>query len=203
MYPGDSSTFLIKLAAQEQRVLELREELEKAQHELKEARRSAEEVAWRPDDVRASYNRSDSSSLRAEILTSVKAAGSEGKRRSLRNLRKTQRKVFSGSRHARTLSLLSQGGAPQTSLDQPLPEYTSQKSYVEQRENPTSDKTLNPNPSRPSAYVQLYKSKTGQPEEANIGTGKQLVGDLREGLWNFVEDLRQATMGEEASSNPD
>lgn len=35
-----------------------------------------------------------------------------------------------------------------------------------------------------------------------IETGKQLVVDLREGLWTFFEDLRQATVGEEVSSTP-
>jgi hypothetical protein len=35
-------------------------------------------------------------------------------------------------------------------------------------------------------------------KEDLMNTGKQLVGDLREGLWTFIEDLRQATVGDEA-----
>ena len=31
-----------------------------------------------------------------------------------------------------------------------------------------------------------------------LDTGKQLVGDFRQGLWTLFEDLRQATVGEEA-----
>lgn len=41
----------------------------------------------------------------------------------------------------------------------------------------------------------------GQPRDAIVETGKQLVGDLREGLWTFFEDLRQATVGEDIDTS--
>ena len=41
----------------------------------------------------------------------------------------------------------------------------------------------------------------GQPRDAIVETGKQLVGDLREGLWTFFEDLRQATVGEDLDTS--
>lgn len=45
------------------------------------------------------------------------------------------------------------------------------------------------------------QSIQGQPRDAIVETGKQLVGDLREGLWTFFEDLRQATVGEDIDTS--
>ena len=45
------------------------------------------------------------------------------------------------------------------------------------------------------------QSTQGQPREAIVETGKQLIGDLREGLWTFFEDLRQATVGEDLDTS--
>lgn len=41
------------------------------------------------------------------------------------------------------------------------------------------------------------------PKDAILETGKSLVGDFREGLWMFFEDIRQATVGDEAISDSD
>jgi len=35
------------------------------------------------------------------------------------------------------------------------------------------------------------------PKEVLMRTGRQMASDFREGLWTFIEDLRQATVGEE------
>ena len=35
------------------------------------------------------------------------------------------------------------------------------------------------------------------PAEALVRTGKQMASDFKDGLWTFLEDIRQATVGEE------
>ena len=45
------------------------------------------------------------------------------------------------------------------------------------------------------------QASSGFPRDDLVNTGRQFIGDLREGLWTFIEGLRQATVGEEAASN--
>ena len=53
-------------------------------------------------------------------------------------------------------------------------------------ENPTDD-----------MITQWRKTMPPPSREALMRTGKQMASDLREGLWTFLEDIRQATVGEE------
>lgn len=144
---GGTSAFLTTLAAQERRVLELREELEKAenglsklkkqwaQHEaikkrnefrqreqlqqLRTAHRLAEGVVQRPDNVRTSLNLSEGSSVGSAAVGQATSLDSEGNLRHLNSIKQTQRKVFAGSKHTRTLSLLSNISALKASSNQP------------------------------------------------------------------------------------
>ncbi|KAI4242909.1 MAG: hypothetical protein L6R40_003782 [Gallowayella cf. fulva] len=183
---GDSNSFLTALAAQERRVLELREELQKAEDDLSRFKKQwatheaikkrnelrhqeqlqklepASRASCHGDPKWASGRWSEKSPNRP--FAGVNGAHERAREASERSAncrnsrRQTQRKIFAGSRHTRALSLLSKGGT----------------------------------------------TAGGQPKEVFLETGKQFVGDLREGLWTFFEDLRQATVGEEASSiSPD
>ncbi|MCJ1480555.1 hypothetical protein MMC06_000710 [Schaereria dolodes] len=105
------------------------------------------------------------------------------------------RKVFAGSKHTRTLSLLS----PTSSIPCSSPKKTSAL-VATQPKACTGD-------TRGSFVSNTIKTKretpnnlnsTGNPKEAILETGKQMMGDFRHGIWTFIEDLRQATVGDEA-----
>ncbi|KAL9029814.1 MAG: hypothetical protein Q9196_001994 [Gyalolechia fulgens] len=225
---GGSNVFLTNLAAQERRVLELREELEKAENELSRlkgqwtqheavkkrnefrhqeqleqlssANRCEDEVTKNPENLRASIDKSDRPDLRTAALYSVPCPNSIVKSSHLSNTRQTQRKIFAASRHTRALSLLSTSNAPQTSSSQ------SPRKPIFQESNAIRTSIVPPYGSHrsktrsPVSPIKRRKPASEQPKEILMETGKQLVGDLRDGLWTFFEDLRQATVGEEASS---
>ena len=105
-----------------------------------------------------------------------------------------QRKVFEGGRHTRALSLLSptslsNRGATFGSIDG----IKNNSANVAVQSVPNS--AIGKAPRSPS-HIRAQPSK-GTKEDL-VNTGKQLVGDIREGLWTFIEDLRQATVGDEA-----
>ncbi|KAL9004476.1 MAG: hypothetical protein Q9188_002706 [Gyalolechia gomerana] len=227
---GGSNVFLTKLAAQERRVLELREELEKAENELsrlkkrwaqheavkkrnefrhqerlehlRSASRFAGEVVKNPDNVRASISTSDHPSVGTAIVDSVPCPDSVGKSSLLSNTRQSQRKTFAGSRHMRTLSLLSTSSALQTSSSQPPHKPISQASNAIRTSTVPSYDTQRSMLQSPVSRVERRKPANVQPKDVFMETGKQFVGELRDGLWTLFEDLRQATVGEEASSTP-
>ena len=199
----DSNAFLTALAAQERRVLELKEELQRAEANLEMLKKQ-----WAVHGPTKKRNE-----LRqVEPLQPISApppgpspfeddktleVSQEQQRRKPRSLttRQPQRTVFSGSRHTKTLSLLSQ-------------------------KNPTGDQTCAP---RISASAEIRRSTASGPAKFNtvpelsntpkqsrprqshqdpskdpiLDAGKQLVGDFKDGFWTFFEDLRQATVGEE------
>ena len=123
------------------------------------------------------------------------------KRAGSSNLRSSQRKVFSGSRHTRTLSLLSPKDNPinpqtgtgigaESSVRRPPARFRRPPSVSEK--------------SRPQSISQEPSDSNHSTEKDFIlETGKQIVGDFRHGLWTFFEDLRQVTVGEEASTAAD
>ena len=120
--------------------------------------------------------------------------------------RQPHRTVFSGSRHTKTLSLLSPSSS--TSSDPP---FRKADASVKTRRGTTDGppqpgivpKPFSTHPSSPSGLNDPMSrpSVRGLPKDHIVETGKQFVGDLREGLWNFIEDLRQATVGEEIDTS--
>lgn len=227
---GDTSTFLTALAAQERRVLELREELEKEErnlsklkkqwssHEftkkdefrrqeplqqLKTAYRTSSKTVMTPDDGIISSNLLNH---RLSVNSVVRRRSSvDGKKRPLRqnSVRQMKRKVFAGSRHIKALSLLSATDDPNTFANRAPCEPTNQAGHVDWTNVLSKDRSPVANTQRPFVHSDACYVRKGQPKEVFIETGKQLVGDLREGLWTFFEDLRQATIGEEAIGNAD
>ncbi|KAL8850663.1 MAG: hypothetical protein Q9221_004382 [Calogaya cf. arnoldii] len=227
---GDSSSFLTALAAQERRVLELREELQKAEidlsrlkkqwatHEaikkrnefrhreklqkLEPASRSSYEECLTRDGGSAifdSYKRLPSETERDE-----QEAQTDGEQRAnqLNSTRQTQRRVFAGSRHTRALSLLSKAGTTKNASSLVREKPSPQTPHPSQTSTTCLKRSQTLSTRRTPHRTSAQEPSNGQHKEVFIETGKQFVGDLREGLWTFFEDLRQATVGEEASSDP-
>jgi hypothetical protein len=197
--PTDS-TFLTALAAHERRVLELREELVKAEHELRRLKHTwaaHEAHKKRQHDPRKLHKlQSIQASPDATDLESGAASRQLDmeRRRALLTCNKTSsRTVFSGSRHARTLSLLS-------------PDMLQQ--HPRHHQHPDSDQAMSRPPHPPRVHTDSDLTtevartaddaiELGIPREVLLKAGKQMASDFRDGLWTFIEDLRQATVGDE------
>lgn len=202
--PTDPNGFLVALASQERRVLELKEELEKAEAHLDklkkkwalhEAQRKRAErknveqlqplqaVVIPPNNEEApSTPRQSAEERRKSLLTSL-----ETPKNSLEAPKEVRRK-FSGQ-HMRALSLLSPERSNFTQSFPPV-----QESKIEGSPLPRS-----------TPMPDIIIPKKMPPRSRNsyhagvIPTGaKQIAADIRSGVWTFLEDLRQATVGDEA-----
>lgn len=106
-------------------------------------------------------------------------------------LREPRRKVFSGS-HQRTLSLLS----PERShFTRPFPAV----------EGANSDNAGFPRsttmPDTSMGFPKVNTNRARHSYQGGVTHGaKQIAEDVKAGLWTFLEDLRQATVGEEATT---
>lgn len=208
---GDSAAFLTALAGQERRVLELREELKNAEMGLESLKQewALHETSKKQSEIQQAENlqhinksmhnaRSTNSDEHIRVLKDQ-----ERRRATLVTTKHSQRKVFSGSRHTRTLSLLSPASA--NSQIMPIvvvvgaksPQKTQKRSSVSNSLPPKS--VLSTGTSKNQNILNSY-SPNEIHRDAILETGKRLVGDLREGLWTFLEDLKQATVGDEATS---
>jgi hypothetical protein len=195
--PNDSNSFLVAIAGQERRVLELKEELEKAESEL-----ASLKLKW------AAHERAKK---RAEIrhvqplqpLQTVTADGAkpneetDGPSRQSAELdrrkailssiaREPRRKVITGG-HTRTLSLLS---PDRSNYTQPFPPV--QESAAEGREAPRNGTLIDT--SKGITKIRSRHSYQGGVTD----NARQIAVDVKAGLWTFLEDLRQATVGDEA-----
>ncbi|KAL8827542.1 MAG: hypothetical protein Q9191_003120 [Dirinaria sp. TL-2023a] len=209
----DSNAFLTALATQERKVLELREELQRAEASLDKLKRQ-----WAMHEATKKRNERRHVEQLQPLSTSLMSLpdledkfasdvlqDDRGKLRSSA-ARSTQRTVFKGSRHTKTLSLLSskpsiKDEAQVDSTGSPL------RPRRETTSTPLRSRTA-PHPARPlngtSNITNTPRSRQsvgGPPKDAILETGKQLVGDFREGFWTFFEDLRQATAGEEIDTS--
>lgn len=125
------------------------------------------------------------------------------------------RRVFHGSRHTRTLSLLSPemgGGASKRDGDNSTkPEGQRIGRTPRSATLPSIERSTDVTAARTSAIgstgrgdgVAQWRRSLPPPAssgEALMRTGKQMASDLREGFWTFLEDIRQATVGEEGIS---
>lgn len=234
----DGYDFLRAIASQERKVLELREELHRAETELStlkkqwaqsERTRKRTEISLHAEPLlplrTADLNAPDASSShrREQSLSSV-ASSSVSQERVSRELDRRSsvrvapvapskgstisangRRVFQGS-HTRTLSLLSpitapspsSGGASPSDGDRvgrtprsaTLP--SVERGIVSSIGDPMDESQV------PDHVLAQWRKNMPPPSrEALMRTGKQMASDLREGLWTFFEDIRQATVGEE------
>ncbi|CZS97020.1 uncharacterized protein RAG0_06120 [Rhynchosporium agropyri] len=198
--PDERNTFLVALAGQERRVLELREELAKAEVELAALKRQ--------------YARQEGSKKRAEVrhveplqtvlvegnnedpsASSRHSADMERRRVLLNNLNipKETRRKFSGA-HTRTLSLLS---PERSNFNYPQPFPPVMESSAETQGIPKS--LTMPDTSQGIRRISSSRANARHSYQIGVPLGaKQLAEDLKSGMWTFLEDLRQATVGDEA-----
>lgn len=237
----DGYDFLRAIASQERKVLELREELHRAEAELStlkkqwaqsEKTRKRTEInlhaepllPLRSPDVNAPE--ASNSHHREQSLSSV-ASSSVSQERLSRDLERRSsvrvapvapvapskgttisangRRVFQGS-HTRTLSLLSPVTAPSPTTAGPGPSDSDRVGRTPrsatlpsvERENMSSIGSPVDDSQVPEHVLAQWRKNMPPPSrEALMRTGKQMASDLREGLWTFFEDIRQATVGEE------
>ncbi|KAK8031736.1 hypothetical protein PG990_001470 [Apiospora arundinis] len=188
--PMDSEQLIVAIAAQERRVLELREELNRAEGDLKQLKcqwRLSETYKVRPavqkhepliqlatdgDDIPSARRSLDAERKKAMLL-------GQGTPRNYR------RKVLRGG-HTRTLSLLSP-----TKSEHDIPIHhdsdvlRSPESYSFSKPSPVLNKRA------------TWAPRQSPPMQPGM---KQIAQDFKHGLWTFVEDLRQATVGDEGIS---
>ncbi|OCK83092.1 hypothetical protein K432DRAFT_347720 [Lepidopterella palustris CBS 459.81] len=203
--------FLTVLATQERRVLELKEELAKAEQDLVKLKKhwATHESMKKNNDIRRVQQLQPLNTGFANITgddddTDGSSAWMqkemERRKALLSGTRTSQRKVFSGSRHTRTLSLLSPDkGTFSPSFPQPADIRQSLEEEPNKR-MPLSRSSTTPDMS--TQVVNTVKDDKydlgGIQRDALLRTGKQMANDFKDGLLTFIEDLRQATVGEEA-----
>ncbi|KAG4411379.1 hypothetical protein IFR04_015486 [Cadophora malorum] len=199
--PDEHNSFLVALAGQERKVLELKEELAKAEGELTKLKKQ--------------YARHEANRKRAEVrhvepLQNVVTEGSSSedpsamprlsadmdRRRALLNnlnIPKETRRKFSGA-HTRTLSLLS---PERSNFHQPQPFPPVMESSAEHQGLPKS--LTMPDTSQGLRRISSSRANARHSYQIGVPLGaKQLAEDLKSGMWTFLEDLRQATVGDEA-----
>ncbi|RPB03593.1 hypothetical protein L873DRAFT_177713 [Choiromyces venosus 120613-1] len=213
--PDDPMAFLTALAAQERRVLELKEELGKAETELGKMKRqwAVHEATRKFHDVATPIGRlrpldtSTTCDDRERIISPTREQYN-ARKATLNSLNGTgTRKVLPSQRHQRTLSLLStdrsvykQPFAQPSDLSDDSPASDKPPSV---RRSQTFAQTSTPHSSsasatsRPLSMNDFPRSAGQKGQEALLRTGKQMAEDFKEGLWTFIEDLRQATVGDE------
>ena len=211
------TNILAVLAAQERYVLELKEELTKAEADLNmlKSHWTRHEAMKRRTDVRkVTALEPLNTSLANSPPTQYEDDGSnlwmqkemERRKNLLNNTKTSQRKVFSGSRHLRTLSLLSPDRAESPSLTQPLnlqdEQIPNSRPQLTARASTSSDITRQVVTAGDHDRYEMGGMPTIQREQL-IRAGTQMATDFKKGLFTFIEDIRQATVGDEAVNNAD
>lgn len=200
--------FLTVLAAQERKVLELKEELHKAEQELERLKKhwANHEAFKKRNDVRqmqqlqpinASPPNVDSTDDDVDGSSMWLQKEMERRKALLSGVKPSQRTVFSGSRHTRTLSLLSPDKADHIPYFPPPADNPANKPKrppLLTRSSTTSDLAAR---IAEQAELGADASARDQSRDALLRTGKQMASDFKDGLWTFIEDIRQATVGEE------
>ncbi|KAM3417585.1 hypothetical protein BST61_g5821 [Cercospora zeina] len=222
----DSSSFLTLIACQERRVLELKEEVQRAEADLERLKK-----LWAKHE--AQKKREDARRLTKlqPLQTSLSTADSEedvngssawlqqemARRKALlsRSNSKGGRTVIPGQRHTRTLSLLSpdrdnvRGSGFPAQLSPPL-----RRGSLKARTRQSLDTALAtgrpPLVTRESENSDLvgeldriadlnidHTQRAGIDQDAILRTSKKVASEFRDGLWTFWEDLKQATVGDE------
>lgn len=185
-------------------MLELKEELAKAEKELiklktkwaaHERNKKRAEIrhieplrivqAVAADDGRSSEDTDGSTRQSIEI---------DRRKALISNINKEpRRKVFSGG-HQRTLSLLSPDRSHYTRPFPPVEE-----SGLEGDGLPRS--TTMPDTSQGITKINTNRANRHSYQGGVTHNAKQIAEDVKAGLWTFLEDLRQATVGDEATTN--
>ncbi|MCJ1335920.1 hypothetical protein MMC09_001194 [Bachmanniomyces sp. S44760] len=208
---AESNTFLTDLATQERRVLELKEELQRAEQGLDLLKRhwARHEAMKKRNELRKNEGlrplvASPTNTMLNSITEPSVKEKEQPRQNRMPNGRRHSQRIFSGSQHTRALSLLSSASSfasgtstgrstgPTSPVDMPEPYKQPSRSPSLPIDNVTRSSSIvsMPPPSRPSLRP---------PKDAMLETGKLIVGELREGLWTFIEDLRQVAVGDDAA----
>lgn len=204
--PAEPSGFLVALAGQERRVLELKEELQKAELDLAKLKKqwAIHEAHKKKAEIRHS-----------EPLRPVQRVAAEGgstdregppamaresaeidRRRSLLTSinipKESRRKVITGG-HTRTLSLLS---PERSNCPRPFPPV--RESSNERHSDSFTRSTTMPDTSEGIPRISSRRPRPLSYQGGVTHGAKQIAEDVKAGLWTFLEDLRQATVGDEA-----
>ncbi|RMJ19849.1 hypothetical protein BHE90_014549 [Fusarium euwallaceae] len=191
--PADANEFIIAIAAQERRVLELREELFRAEAELNSLKKR-----WTSQEKKGEQIPFEA--FRSPVLPSEEEGGStrrsaDMERRKLLQQNQTpatpsRRRVLRGG-HTRTLSLLSPG-KPDVGF-----------SLHQDRDHEFEPVRL-PSIERRTAQLtnpHLAKRASWQPARSQQNAAvPQVFEDFKTGFKAFVEDIRQITVGDEPIS---
>lgn len=226
-FVSTESDYFTALAAQERRVLELKEQLSKAEVELQKLKKQwANHESAKRRDERARLHHMKPMAASPKVNRDEDEDGSNAwmyeemaRRKALLNNTKTShRRVFSGSRQTKALSLLetieTEEGEQADQSVSPGPSKSIRASPRVNAEVRRSRELVKRNtlmPPRASTTPNLWqtgdlmldpmawaRADSRSPQrEAILRTGKQVATDLREGLWTFLEDLRQVAIGDE------
>ena len=197
-------------------MLELKEELQRAEKDLDRLKKqfAMHEANRKMHDVRlgaktrplsASFSCLEEGAVEnaAPTRTSLEFAH----RTTTTGAKHPRRTIMPAQGHTRTLSLLSPGRNPS------LPSPRLSRRLTEPEGGMERPASLDPPPasgnskSTPAiatviAGAQRDKGLPGIPKDVLIQTGRRMAEDLKDGLWTFLDDLRQATVGDEAVNGP-
>ncbi|KAL2197661.1 hypothetical protein P885DRAFT_35805 [Corynascus similis CBS 632.67] len=192
MSPVDPNDFITAIAAQERRVLELKEELNRAESDLARLKRQwATHEAYKKRTNRRNVEPISGLGPAADLQdeTAVRRSVELDRRKALLGQQisnatpeRSRRRVFTGS-HTRTLSLLSP--------TKPTGPFSAND---DEPQSARLDSDIRFTPARSAAQVKRATWAARPTQTAGV---KQLAEDLKTGLWTFMEDLRQATVGDE------
>ncbi|KAF1822811.1 uncharacterized protein K489DRAFT_370431 [Dissoconium aciculare CBS 342.82] len=208
--------FLTALAAQERKVLELREDLHRAEVDLSRLKKQwarHEEIKKKRLDEAPAASSPDAPATPLVALddmetsdASVRAQKALERRKALLQANKpSNRTVFSGSRHTRKLSLLatnvdlSKLSLQPTTSTEISPDESPGSSDASKVSSDTVSPREQPGPLSPGIDLGINLLDHAIDHELFIRTGKKFAADFKDGLITFWEDIRQATVGEEAT----
>jgi hypothetical protein len=184
--------------------LELKEELQKAEADLNKLKR--EWARHEAHKKRAEIRHLEPLQPLHTVSTEGESSNEEGsatrqstemdrRKALLSNIHKeSRRKVLTGG-HTRTLSLLS---PDRSNYAQPFPFPPVQESGSESdASNSVPRGTTMPDTSQ--GITKLSSNRARHSYQGGVtNNAKQIAEDVKAGLWTFLEDLRQATVGDEA-----
>lgn len=202
----DANDFIIAIAAQERKVLELREELARAEADLTSLKvrwTSKESMLKRAAEIQSQALASPQrcpptpeaaiSPTRQSVDLDRKKLWLQSQQNSPSTPTQGRRKVMRGG-HARTLSLLSPARS-----DAPFNFHEDKGSINGTMAQPLHERMVPP----PGQSPALSKRATWQPRTQPQSSGVfPLVEDFKLGLRAFVEDIRQITVGDEPITGP-
>lgn len=252
---SDGPDFLTLIAGQERKVMELKEELSKAESALLglkkqwavyEAKKKQQELRSKtvrlgPVSPQTTTNTAEDEELervkrrelREQKMKELGMTEGELGRADSKSGRRNGGRVFAG-RHTRTLSLLQNNPPdPSSAANRPTPRTEGSLSSIQQGDSPVSTPTSTDNLdqeekrqhrrslSRQATLQELIANSATGAAQINFGKtykelatasrkslppgadvfvkqGKQVYDGVSQGFWNFVEDIRQATVGDEA-----